>query len=162
MAESGQSTVPIEPPRGIRQASVDAKGRLKLPSVMQQYLTSLGERKVFITSFDYRTGRIYPLSAWRQIEQFFDEFQEAPEIAEHVSLIANDVGADSEMDNEGRLLLPQELRRRLKLDGPQQVYLHPYKGRINIYTAEVYAEMKARAEEGLPEKVRLLEQKGLK
>ncbi len=162
MAEAPENTVPVEPPRGIRQASVDAKGRLKLPSVMQQYLSSLGERKVFITSFDYRTGRIYPLSTWRQVERFFDEFREDPEIAEHVSLIANDVGADSEMDSEGRLLLPQELRRRLKLDTPQQVYLHPYKGRINLYSAEVYAAMKARAEEGLLEKVRRLEEKGLK
>jgi MraZ protein len=140
---------------------VDEKGRLKLPAPFQQYLGRLGEQKVFITSFDVRTARIYPISVWRDNEKFFDDFAEDPEIAEDVAFTANDLGADSELDGQGRLLVPQELRRSLGIEN-QPVWLDCYRGRINVYSKQVYEERKSRASQGLAEKVRALEKKGLK
>ena len=63
----------VEPPRGFHGARVDEKGRLKLPSVFQQYLKSLGEETVFITTLDMSTLRIYPISLWKQNELFFED-----------------------------------------------------------------------------------------
>jgi transcriptional regulator MraZ len=151
----------VEAPRGIYPARVDEKGRLKLPAPFQQYLGSLGEQKVFITSFDVHTARIYPISVWRDNENFFDDFAEDPETAEDVAFMANDLGADSELDGQGRLLVPQELRRSLGIEN-QPVWLDCYKGRINVYSKQVYEERKSRASQGLAEKVRALEKKGLK
>lgn len=140
---------------------MDAKGRLKLPAVFQQYLTGLGELKVFITSLDGRTARIYPISVWRENEKIFESFNEDPFAAEDISFAAYEVGADGELDSEGRLLVPQELRKRLNLEN-QPVWLHYHKGRINVYNSQVYQEMQTRASLDRVAKLRQLEQKGLK
>ena len=161
MEDKPHSGAKVDPPHGIYPARVDDKGRLKLPSVFQQYLNSLGERKVFITSLDTHTARIYPISVWKDNEKFFEEYKEDPQIAEDIAFIANDLGADSELDGQGRLLVPQELRQRLNVEN-QPVWLDCYRGRINVYTKVVYEERKHRAGQDLPEKLRALERKGLK
>jgi MraZ protein len=69
--EANPRPAPVEPPRGTYQARVDEKGRLKLPAVFQQYLTDLGETKVFVTSLDVRIARIYPISVWKENEILF-------------------------------------------------------------------------------------------
>lgn len=161
MDQEPHSEGDVEAPHGIYPARVDDKGRLKLPSVFQQYLNSRGERKVFITSLDTHTARIYPMSVWKDNEKFFEEYTEDPQIAEDVAFIANDLGADSELDGQGRLLVPQELRQKLDVEN-QPVWLDCYKGRINVYTKAVYEERKSRASQGLAEKLRALERKGLK
>lgn len=140
---------------------MDRKGRLTLPSVFQQYLRDLGEHRVFITTLDKRTARIYPMSVWKDNEKFFEEYTEDPQAAEDTAFTAYDMGDDGEPDAEGRLLLPQQLRRTLGLES-QPVWLHCYKGRINVYSGEVYEAMKGRAAEGRMDKLRTLEQKGLK
>jgi MraZ protein len=150
-----------EPPRGIYPARVDEKGRLKLPAVFQQYLTDLGEKRVFVTSLDIRIARIYPISVWKENEILFDTATEDPEAAEDVKFIANDLGADSEIDGQGRVLVPQELRRMLTLEN-QPVWIECQKGRMNVYGKEVYEDRKRRAYENAADKLRALEKKGLK
>lgn len=156
--EAKQSVV--EPPRGTYPASVDEKGRLKLPVVFQQYLNSLGE-KVFITSLDLRTIRIYPLSIWKQNESLFDQEQGDPQLVADMSFIANALGADAEMDSQGRVSIHTDLRRRLQIE-KQQVYLDCLKGRINVYSEAIYQERMKRAETDLEAKLKALEMRGLK
>lgn len=150
-----------EPPRGIYPARVDEKGRLKLPAIFQQYLTDLGEKRVFVTSLDVRIARIYPISVWKENEILFDTATDDPEAAEDVKFIANDLGADSEIDGQGRVLVPQELRQMLSLEN-QTVWIECQKGRMNVYGKEVYEDRKRRAYENAADKLRALEKKGLK
>lgn len=151
----------VEPPRGIFQARVDEKGRLKLPVEVWKYLVRLKADKVFVTSLDLRMIRVYPVPLWEANEKFFREFTEDPQAAEDIAFIANDVGADSDVDANARLLIPAELRRMLGVEG-QPVWLDCLRGRINVYTKQVYEERKARALEGLADKLKLLESKGLR
>ena len=150
-----------EPPRGIYPARVDEKGRLKLPAVFQQYLTDLGEKRVFVTSLDVRIARIYPISVWKENEILFDTATDDPQAAEDVKFIANDLGADSDIDGQGRVLVPQELRQMLSLEN-QPVWIECQKGRMNVYGKEVYEDRKRRAYENAADKLRALEKKGLK
>src|SRR5579864_2013777 len=97
-------------------ARLDDKGRMKLPSVFQEYfqtLASLGEKKLFVTSLDRRIAQIYPPGVWRQNEQFFDNYLEDPELAEKVAFNAADLGSEAEMDSQGRIVFSTELRREL-------------------------------------------------
>jgi MraZ protein len=153
--------VAVEHPRGFHSARVDEKGRLKLPAVIQQYLNRLGESQVFITTLDGRTGRIYPISVWRENEIVLRDAGEDAEQAEDLWFIANAYGADAEVDGQGRLLVPTELRRLLDIEG-QQVHLEYYKGHVNIYTQAVFDEKKARASDRLGDKLKLFEKKGLR
>jgi MraZ protein len=153
--------VSVEPPRGTYQARVDEKGRLKLPAVFQQYLAAWNEQKVFITSLDTRTGRIYPIAVWKDNENLFENSTENPDAVADVALVANHFGADSEVDGQGRVLVPTELRRHLKIES-EQVWLDCHKGRINIYSGAEYEQRMLRALDNIDDKLKTLERRGLK
>lgn len=153
--------MPVEPPRGIYAARVDEKGRLKLPVNFQQFLAASGEQNVFITSLDIRTARIYPTSVWKENERILAESTDDPETAADIAFIANDLGADSELDGQGRVLLPTELRRMLNLES-QPVWLQCFQGGIDIYGKDVYEERQRRSREDLATKVAAFKKKGLR
>ncbi len=163
MAEkrSTELGAPVEAPRGFVSARVDEKGRLKLPASIVQYLEGFGERKVFITTLNGSTARIYPISVWRETERLLEEPGEDTEAKEDIAFIAYHFGADDEMDGQGRVLVPTELRRSLKLEN-EQVYLRCFKQRIDVIGREVYEQRLARAMEGVGDKLGSLERKGLR
>ncbi len=153
-------TVQVEPPRGTFQARCDEKGRLKLPATFKRFLERLGENVVFCTTMDKRIARIYPISIWKKNELFFQSFQTNPRAAADVSLIANHYGADSELDGQGRILLPPALRRELNLEN-EAVWMEHFRGRFNVYSDALYQERLGNATEGLSDKLDVLEQGGL-
>lgn len=161
MAETSNLAPQTDPPFGNVQARVDEKGRLKLPARFLQYLNSFGNPRVFVTSLDNITARIYPISVWKQNLEFFENYTADPQAAEDIVFNANDLGADAEVDGQGRVLVPQELRQLLGIEN-HQVYLQCFKGRISLYSKEVYESRRGRAREGLLEKVAAAEKEGLK
>ena len=151
----------MEPPHSIAQARVDDKGRLKLPSEFLEYLKKLGVDKVFITTVDRELARIYPISVWKANENFFANAGDLAEMAEDVAYFAKFFGGDSEIDAQGRVLMPATLRRELALES-QPVFLDCYNGRINVASKAVHDARFHRAAANLGEKVKALEKKGLK
>jgi DNA-binding transcriptional regulator/RsmH inhibitor MraZ len=150
-----------EPPLGIFQAKCDDKGRVKLPAEFNGFLKAQGVDKVFITTLDTRIARIYPKTVWESNQNVFDSAGEDAELAEDVAFIANLFGAYSDLDDQGRVLVPTELRRKLEIEG-QAVWLDYYKGRFNVFGKKIYDERMQRAMVNLGEKVKALEKKGLK
>src|ERR1700756_2100347 len=118
----------VDPPRGISPARLDDKGRAKLPTSFQQYFAALREKKLFVTSLDRRTAQIYPMEVWRANEKFFENYREDVRLARHVSFNAADLGSESEMDGQGRILFSPESRRELGIEN-QPVRLYAYRGR---------------------------------
>ena len=133
-----------EPPNGMYPARVDDKGRLKLPVGFQEYFAGLPEKKLFVTSLDRRIGQIYPIANWREAKKFLYGQTENSKPARRIAFNAQDLGADSEMDNQGRVLLPPEMRRELGIEN-QSVRLFHYKGRIEILSETIYQERKREA-----------------
>ncbi len=156
----------VEPPTEIFQARVDEKGRLKLPADIQRYLNEVfvlegSAPKVFITSLDRRTVRIYPTSVWKQNELLLEQDTDASEDAEYMVFMAKDLGGTSEIDGQGRVLVPAALRKLLSLEN-EPVWLNCYKSRINMLGKAVYEEMQAKYMENTVERLRKFERKGLK
>ncbi len=160
---SGQTGSPTstEAPRGFHSARVDEKGRLKLPAAIVEYVSALGDQKVFVTTIDGSTVRIYPISVWRQNEILLQEKGADTSIKEDVAFVAYHYGADSDVDAQGRVLVPTELRRKLNMEG-EQVYVRCFKQRIEVIGKNVYEERLNRAMGGLDTKVQNLEEKGLR
>lgn len=156
----GSRPVVGEPPRGSFQVKVDDRGRLKLPAPFHKYLIRQGDEKVFVTTLDRKMVRIYPLSVWKWNEGLLTSYSGNPRAAQDVSLIANHYGADSGVDELGRILLPDLLRRELNLE-KQSVWLEHSRGRFNLYTDQNYQERLGQAMEGLGEKIDQLERSGL-
>jgi MraZ protein len=166
MGTETRPTPAVAPPLGIYPARVDERGRLKLPADFQEYLKAIfageaSQHRVFITSLDLRTVRIYPLSLWSFNENLLEQETDDPETAADLAFLAKDLGGSSELDSQGRVLIPAELRQLLNLES-QPVYLDCYKGRISVLTEAVYKEKQSRARENVLEKLSRLEKKGLR
>lgn len=116
---------------------------------------------MFLTSLDRRIASLYPISEWRTNEKFFDEFQDSPEAAENIAFNANDLGADVEMDGQGRITVHPELRRELKMEGTE-LHLTTYKGHVQIMTEEFYQEQKRAAMANTAADLNVLKKAGLR
>jgi DNA-binding transcriptional regulator/RsmH inhibitor MraZ len=108
-----------------------------------------------------KLARIYPKQTWESNQNLFSSAGDDAETAQDVAFIANLYGAYSEIDTNGRILVPTELRRKLEIEG-QTVWLDYYNGRINAFGKKVYDERMQRALVNLGEKVKTLEKKGFK
>jgi MraZ protein len=155
-----QELLMVEPPRGMYPGRLDDKGRVKLPASFQQFFAALREKKLFVTSLDRRIAQIYPMAVWRENEKFFDTYREDPRIARNVAFNAADLGGEAEMDAQGRILFPPELRRELGIEN-QAVKLFAYRGRIEVLSEGIYQERKREAAQTAADDVTKLEAAGL-
>ncbi len=151
----------LEPPKGFHQGRVDEKGRLKLPAILHQYLTNLGEKRVFITTFDLRTARIYTTTAWQDNENLLENAAEDAEDADTLRFMANHYGAESEIDQQGRVLVPKELRTDLGIES-QPVWLGYRKDGLDIFGEAMYQEQLAAAKAKAAAALTTMKRKGLK
>jgi MraZ protein len=159
--QENPSPVLLEAPRGTYPARVDDKGRLKLPANFQGYLTSLPEKKLFVTSVDEVTARVYPITVWRANEKLFEEETEFADEAADILFIANRYGSDCEMDAQGRVLFSPELRRKLGLEN-QPVFLIIRMGVVEVYSEATFQSNAARASTDLAAKLTKLRKKKMK
>ena len=151
----------VEPPRGTFGGRVDDKGRLKLPAPVAQYLGGLGESKVFVTTLNTSVALIYPISVWRETEKMLEQPGDDADLRADVAFVANHYGEDTEIDAQGRVLMPTTLRRDLGLE-KDEVHLLCYKGRIEVFGSKVYSERLEAAKTDLAGKLKALEKKGLR
>ena len=128
---------------------------------MAQYLETFGERKVFVTTLNTSTALIYPISVWKQTENSLQEPGDDADLRADVAFVANHYGEDVEVDAQGRVLMPTTLRRDLGLE-KDDVYLFCFKQRIEVYGSKVYERRLEIARDGLAEKLKALEKKGLR
>jgi MraZ protein len=139
---------------------LDDKGRAKMPAAFQQFFNALREKKLFVTSLDRRIAQIYPIAVWRENEKFFENFRDNPRAARNVAFNAADLGAETEMDAQGRILFSPELRRELEIENAP-VRLYAYRGRIEVLSEPIYEERKRQAAEMTASDLEMLEAAGL-
>jgi DNA-binding transcriptional regulator/RsmH inhibitor MraZ len=97
---------------------------------------------------------------WRTNEKFFESYRDNVKLARSVAFNANDLGAEAEMDSQGRVLFSPELRRELGIEN-QPVRLMAYRGRIEVLSEAIYEERKREAAQVAADDVALLESAGL-
>ncbi len=143
MEETSQS-VRSKPPRGIFPARCDDKGRVKLPAAFKAYLEQLGEKELFVTSFEGRIARIYTDSAWLRSEKHLtapgDDFDRRSKLYR----LAMTWGADSKLDDQGRVLVNSDLRREMSIEN-QPVKVMFFDNVIRVWSEAVDAEDLAEA-----------------
>ncbi len=154
------NSVTVNPPRGLFPTKVDEKGRMKVPSEIAAYLTTLQAQQVFVTSLDRTTAKVYTHGAWNRNVALLTSGDKVA-WGKDILFLANEMGQDAEIDGQGRILLPTTLRRLLGLES-SQVWLEAYDGVINVYSQSVFEERQKRAMENLAEKLAYMENLGLK
>jgi len=123
---------------------MDDRGRVKLPVAFKEYLEKFENKRLFVTSLDRRIAQVYPMVLWKQTKKFLENFSEDPEAAENLAFNAADLGAETEMDAQARVLFSPELRRELGRED-QPVHLYAFGGHIEVLNQAVYEERKRAA-----------------
>ena len=102
--------------RGNNPAKVDDKGRLKIPSAFKALLDAANVTELYITSTDGRKAEIWPLPEWEKREKLLADESNMNDSVEKYLNLTSYYGQQVEMDSQSRVVLPQKLRDRGKLD----------------------------------------------
>ena len=101
--------------RGNNPARVDDKGRLKIPADVKRVIDEKYARQFYITSFDGKVAKLYPLEEWERVEQKLQILPISLPARQQFVFTTSYYGRQVEMDDQGRVLLPQTLREEAGL-----------------------------------------------
>ena len=128
--------------RGSAPTRIDDKGRLKIPTLFRGLIQDQHGPDVFVTSVSGESVRIYPMSVWLEVEQRLSKMP-----ANHPSRLkfldrVSYYGQESELDPQGRIVVPPLLRENASIVGDVRVF-----GKIDyleVWNEERFAQKLAR------------------
>ncbi len=102
---------------GSYQAKIDEKFRLKIPARFRRELSESEDNTFYVTSDDGRCAQIYPMAVWERIAQKFLEAPRFEPAKLKYQKFTSYYGLCTEMDSQGRILIPQALRDDANISG---------------------------------------------
>ncbi|MEW6623134.1 MAG: division/cell wall cluster transcriptional repressor MraZ [Bacillota bacterium] len=139
---------------GEYQHSIDPKGRLIVPS---KFRDDLGLKFVITKGLD-NCLFVYPMDEWKLLEEKLKNIPFTKADARAFVRFFFSGANECELDRQGRILLPSNLRDYAKLD--KDVVIIGVSSRIEIWAKEVWEDYSKEAEldyEGLAEKLQDLD-----
>jgi len=107
--------------RGNSPATIDGKGRLKVPNAFRSLLETKYGRELFVTSVTGECVRIYPMPVWLEMEQKLGEMPSThPSKLRFLDRVSY-FGQAAELDTQGRVLIPVRLREAATMVGDVDV-----------------------------------------
>jgi MraZ protein len=107
--------------RGNSPATVDDKGRLKVPTLFRTLLDSKYGRELFLTSVTGEYVRIYPMPVWLEFEEKLGQVPSTHPAKLRLLDRLNYFGQASDLDAQGRVLIPVRLRESATMSGEVDV-----------------------------------------
>lgn len=110
--------------RGSYQAKIDEKGRLKLPSSYRSDLESKWKTPAVYLTCDDAAGqyvRIYPMPVWEEIEARLRKMPSTDQARRRFERWTSVYGMEGEIDAQGRVLIPPQLREPAAMQGDVMV-----------------------------------------
>ena len=144
--------------RGSPSATVDAKGRLKIPAAFIPELRKLGD-EFYVTSEDPSFARIYPMKAWEEIEVKLAKLPSQHPVKQKYLDLTSYYGQEVSMDAQGRILLPSRLRDAAELTG--EVVLLGQQNSLTVWNHSRFYEQKVRANRWTAEDAKTLGDLGI-
>ena len=102
--------------RGASSLSLDAKGRLTMPTRYRQDIADRCDGNMIITADPDRCLLLYPLNEWLEIEQKIAALPTLDKQSRILQRFMIGHATDVEVDKNGRLLVPPTLRSFAELD----------------------------------------------
>jgi transcriptional regulator MraZ len=134
--------------RGNHPAKIDDRGRLKIPSEYRSQLEALfgPTPSVFITSDDDegRFALIYPLSHWEAYEAKLAQMPSSSEAREKLLDNVSYFGSNTQLDAQGRLLIPATLRESAALLPESEVFVLGHVERLTVWNQARWHEHRAK------------------
>lgn len=131
--------------------TLDAKGRLTIPTEMREQLEALCQGRLTVTRHFGTLLRIYPQPEWERMRALMAErFTPREEPVRRLIIGSAD---PVQMDGAGRILISPILRKAAKLD--KRVVLVGDLQRFEVWDEEVHARyLDEQAEAGIPDAMR--------
>lgn len=106
--------------RGSYLATVDEKGRVKIPADFLAELRRQGKR-FYVTSENGDCAKIYPMKVWDEIERKLAKLSSHNQAKQKFLTRTNYFGQVVELDAQGRILIPPVLRDTAQMKGEVSV-----------------------------------------
>jgi MraZ protein len=103
--------------RGNAPATMDGKGRLKVPAAFRRHIDEAFGPEFFVTSVDGSGVRLYPFPVWQELEKKISSFPSFEPAVSRLTDLLSYYGAQSSMDKQGRLLIQPHLREAAEMSG---------------------------------------------
>ncbi len=101
--------------RGLNKICLDTKGRITLPVRYKESLSLLSSNLLICTIDQDHCLLLYPFKYWEQIEKQIMELPTLNPTSRRLQRLMVGHAAELEMDSNGRVLIPKELRNFAKL-----------------------------------------------
>ena len=124
--------------RGNYPATVDSKGRLKIPTAFKAYLDETYGQDYYLTSLDGQFVRIYPFPVWREIEEKLAALPSMNKAKKKFLDRTNYYGQTARADAQGRVLIPSMLRESAAMHG--EVAVLGYLNYLDVWNKERFSE----------------------
>ena len=131
--------------RGTTSISLDAKGRVAIPTRYRDELQECCERQLVVTvAVNEKCAGVpgclwlYPLPEWEALEQTIIKLPTLNKMAGKLRRFVIGNAGECEMDNQGRLLLPENLREYAALD--KQVVLVGQLNKFEIWNESAWQQ----------------------
>jgi len=103
--------------RGNAPATIDDKGRLKIPTVFRAEIEVTWGSDFYVTSVTGDSVLVYPLPVWHEIEQKLAKLPSMNAAKKKFLNRTNFYGQLTAMDKSGRILIPTMLRESARMTG---------------------------------------------
>ena len=103
--------------RGNATATMDDKGRLKIPSGFRAFIDASWGSDFYVTSLSGESGLIYPLPVWQEIEERLAKLPSFDPTKKKFLDRTNYYGQLASADKSGRILIPALLRESAEMTG---------------------------------------------
>ena len=130
---------------GEYQHALDEKGRVTIPSKLRE---ELGERFVITRGLD-QCLFAYPQGEWSRIEQKLKELPFTKRDARAFTRLFFSGAAEVEMDRQGRVLIPQNLREYAGIQ--KEVVIIGVSNRVEVWSEEVWRKYSREADASFEE-----------
>lgn len=114
-----------------------------MPAEFKRRIDEQPDRRFMITSKDGERADIFPMAVWEEIEQKLAAIPEFDRAKMKLMDRYNFYGQEAEMDAQGRVLLPQILRKAAGLEGDDVVVLGNQKYLTVVNLGRFVAQMEA-------------------
>lgn len=124
--------------QGATELSLDAKGRITVPTGHRETLLVQAEGRVVVTAHPHRCLLLYPRPAWEPIRERIMSYSSLERQTSMVQRLLVGFAKDAEMDAAGRVLISPELRRFAGLD--KQVMLVGQGSHFELWSREAWEQ----------------------
>ena len=132
--------------RGRYEHTIDAKGRLSVPSKFREILATYDDDRLIVTNFDTCLWA-YPVAEWKRVEE---KVAALPQFKPEVKALQRffiSAAVECPIDPNGRIVVPTSLRRYAGL--MKDVVLVGMTKRIEIWARERWQKVFEQAEKDL-------------